>query len=58
MYDVYGRQTPELKAKAIEEHGVDYFEFNLDTIAHRMAFNKIRKSVLDKHLPIINAYVW
>ena len=58
MYDVYGRQTPEFKAKMIERNGVDYFDLNLDTIAHRMAFNKIRKNIFDKQLPIINAYVW
>lgn len=58
MYDVYGRQTKEHKAKIIEKHGVDYFELNLDTLAHRLAFNKIRKRSFDKILPIINAYVW
>jgi len=58
MYDVYGRQTPEYIAKGIEKHGVNYFEWNLDTIAHRVAFNKIRKNVFDKRLPIINAYMW
>lgn len=58
MYDIYGKQTPESKAKMIEEHGVDYFEFNLDTIAHKVAFNKIRKSIFDKILPVINAYIW
>ena len=47
-----------LKAKMIERNGVDYFDLNLDTIAHRMAFNKIRKNIFDKQLPIINAYVW
>jgi len=26
MYDLYGRQTDEYKAKVIEKHGVDYFE--------------------------------
>lgn len=58
MYDVYGRQTPEYKSKVIEKNGVNYFEFNLDTIAHRIAFNKIRKQAFDRKLPIINAYVW
>ena len=58
MYDVYGRQTQEFKAKAIEEKSITYFEWNLDTIAHRVAFNKIRKKILDKKLPIINSYIW
>ena len=58
MYDIYGSQTKEYKAKVIEKNGVDYFEFNLDTIAHRIAFNKIRKQTLDRKLPIINSYIW
>ena len=57
MYDTYARQTSEFKANSIEKHTVHYFETNLDTIAHRMAFNKIRKKVMDKRLPIINAYI-
>lgn len=58
MYDVYGRQNAEMKARAVERNGVNYFEWNLDTIAHRIAFNKIRKNIFDNRLPIINAYVW
>lgn len=58
MYDVYARQTPEYIARGIEKHSVNYFEWNLDTIAHRVAFNKIRKKIYDKKLPIINAYIW
>lgn len=58
MYDVYGRQTPEYVAKGIEKHSVNYFEWNLDTIAFRVAFSKIRKKILDRKLPIINAYIW
>lgn len=58
MYDVYGRQTESYVAKVMEDHSVNYFEWNLDTIAHRIAFNKIRKVIFDKKLPIINAYVW
>ena len=58
MYDVYGRQTPDLKAKILERHNTNYFEWNLDTIAHRVAFNKIRKQVFDRRLPIINAALW
>jgi len=57
MYDVYGRQDSNYIAKAIEKHTVNYFEWNLDTIAHRVAFNKIRKFTMDKKLPIINAYI-
>ena len=58
MYDVYGRQTESFKNKMIEKNGSTYYEWNLDTIAHRMAFNKIRKQQFDAKLPIINAYVW
>lgn len=58
MYDAYGKQTKAYKAKVINKFGVNYFEFNLDTIAHRIAFNKIRKNVYDQKLPIINAYIW
>lgn len=57
MYDVYGRQTPEYVAKGIEKHSVNYFEWNLDTIAFRVAFSKIRKKHFDKKLPVINAYI-
>ena len=57
MYDVYGRQSADMKARVLERHPVDYFEWNLDTIAHRIAFNKIRKQVFDKNLPIINSYL-
>lgn len=58
MYDLYGRQTKEYKAKVIGKYSVDFFDINLDTIAHRLAFNKIRKNEFDKTLPIINAYIW
>lgn len=58
MYDVYGKQTPEYKARVIEKYKVNYFEFNLDTIAHRLVFNKIRKEAFDRKLPIINSYIW
>lgn len=58
MYDIYGKQTPDYKAKVLEKNGVSYFEWNLDTIAHRIAFNKIRKQVFDRRLPILNAYIW
>ena len=58
MYDVYGRQTPDMKARILERHNTNYFEWNMDTIAHRIAFNKIRKQIFDRKLPIINAYLW
>jgi len=58
MYDVYARQTPEYVAKGIEKHSINYFEWNLDTIAHRIAFSKIRKNEYDKKLPIINSFIW
>lgn len=58
MYDTYAAHTPEFKARMVEKHGIDYFEFNLDTIAHRLIFNKIRKDVYDKVFPVVNSYVW
>lgn len=58
MYDVYGLQNDKYKANVLNKHGVEYFEWNLDTIAHRIAFNKIRKYQFDSKLPIISAYIW
>ena len=58
MYDVYKLQNDAYKDRMITKHGVDYFEFNLDTIAHRVAFNKIRKYQYDSKLPVITAYIW
>jgi hypothetical protein len=57
MYDVYARQNDETKLNAIKESGIEYFELNLDTIAHRVAFSKIRKYHLDHKLPIIVSYI-
>ena len=58
MYDIYARQTDKFKEKAILEKGADYFELDLDTIAHRAVFSQIRKKNIDNILPVINAYVW
>lgn len=58
MYDAYGSQTRELKSRMIDKHGVNYFDLNLDTIAHRVAFAKIRKQTFDLILPTINSYMW
>lgn len=58
MYDAYGAQTRDLKARMIDKHGVDYFDLNLDTIAHRVAFASIRKQTFDLILPTINSYMW
>jgi hypothetical protein len=58
MYDIYGKQTDELKHNLISKNGISYYEFNLDTIAHRVAFNAIRKKEFDFRLPAINSYVW
>jgi hypothetical protein len=57
MYDIYDGQTNDVRAKMIQERGSGYFELNLDTIAHRVAFNKIRKQTFDLILPSINAYM-
>lgn len=58
MYDIYAMQNDKYKDKVISKYGVNYFEFNLDTIAHRVAFNKIRKYQFDAKLPVISAYIW
>lgn len=59
MYDIYAHQSRDFVARSIAKHGsTSYFEWNLDTIANRMAFSKIRKQVYDKRLPMINAYIW
>lgn len=58
MYDAYGTQSKEIKDKMIDENTVDYYEFNLDTIAHRLAFSKIRKQTFDMILPTVSAYMW
>jgi len=56
MYNIYDKQTPKFKEKAIEAKGVENFELDLDALAHRLTFNQIRKYHLDNILPIINAY--
>ena len=58
MYDIYGKQTKEFKHNMVAKNGVNYYEFNLDTIAHRVAFNSIRKTQMDFRLPAINSYIW
>ena len=58
MYDVYSNQSESFKIEMINKNGIDYYDLNLDTIAHRVAFSKIRKNILDQRLPIINAYIW
>ncbi|MDA3856273.1 MAG: hypothetical protein PF569_08500 [Candidatus Woesearchaeota archaeon] len=58
MPDVYAMQNDESKAEAIRRHkDTVYWELNLDTIAHKVAFTKIRKNLLDHKLPIISAYI-
>lgn len=58
MYDPYSNQTGELRAKILSDNAASYFEMNLDTIAHKVAFTKIRKQTFDLILPTINAYIW
>lgn len=58
MYDVYSRQTDGFKKEALKKFGKSHYELNLDTIAHRVAFSKLRKNQLDTKLPIINAFIW
>lgn len=58
MYDPYGNQRGEIRAKMLQDRTADYYEMNLDTIAHKVAFTKIRKQNFDLILPTINAYIW
>lgn len=58
MYDNLNTQSASLKAARVDEFGIDFFEFNLDTIATRIVYSKIKKEVYDKALPVINSYVW
>lgn len=58
MYDTYSKHTPEFKARAVDKHTINYFEFNLDSIANRVIFNKVRKNTYDKAFPVVNAYIW
>lgn len=57
MYDVYGRQGTAFKTSRVNEDGANFYEIDLDTIAHRAAFNKIRKGYIDSILPYITSYV-
>lgn len=58
MYNPYGNQRGEIRAKMLQERPANYYEMNLDTIAHKVAFTNIRKQVFDMILPTINAYIW
>ena len=58
MYNPYNNQRGEIRAKMLQERSASYYEMNLDTIAHKVAFTKIRKQVFDMILPTINAYIW
>lgn len=58
MYDPYKRQRGETRARMLADSASSYFEMNLDTIAHKVAFTKIRKQTFDLILPVMNAYIW
>lgn len=58
MYDVYASHTPEYKVNAINKYGTGYFEVNLDTIAHRVMFNKTRKYIFDNIFPVLGSMIW
>lgn len=58
MYDVFGSQDDETRARMMDREQIDYFELNLDTIAHKVAFYKTRKRIFDIILPTIESYVW
>jgi hypothetical protein len=58
MYDIYSMQSDEMKVRLINENSPGYYELDLDTIAHRVAFSSIRKASVDAILPNITSYVW
>ena len=58
MYDPYYNQKGVIREKMLQERMGSYYEMNLDTIAHKVAFTKIRKQTFDLVLPTINAYIW
>ena len=41
----------------VDENGAGAYELSLDIIAHRLAFSKIRQSIMNEILPIINSYM-
>ncbi len=57
MYDPYYNQRGEIRDKMLQERQGSYYEMNLDTIANKVAFTKIRKQTFDLILPTINAYI-
>jgi len=58
MYDIYAQQSDEFKIEQLNLNPPDYYELDLDTIAHRVTFSQIRKKHVDTILPVINAYIW
>lgn len=58
MYDQYAHQSDKFKTEQLAKNGVLYYELDLDAVANRFVFNKIRKKHVDEILPIINAYAW
>lgn len=58
LYEVYGKQSEEFIARVVTENGPVAYEIDLDDIAHRIAFEKIKKRTVDKVFPVLNAYAW
>jgi hypothetical protein len=58
MFDLYGRQNDEYKARMLAKNKAATYELNLDTIASRIAFSRIKKNIFDNRLPIISSYLW
>jgi hypothetical protein len=58
MGDPYNAQSDSFKKEVIDRNGTEYYELNLDTIAQKIAFNKIRQSYINEILPTINSYMW
>jgi hypothetical protein len=58
MANIYERQDDFFKKEMLSKNGSEYYELNLDIIANRIAFNKIRQNYVNAILPTINAYIW
>lgn len=59
MYNIYEMQLQRsgFIKEMVDKNSPQYYELNLDIIAHRVAFAKIRQKYIDSILPTINAYM-
>lgn len=60
MYNIYEMQLKRsgFIKEMVDKNSPKFYELNLDIIAHRVAFAKIRQKYIDAILPTINAYMW